>query len=311
MEGVEIAPEAPSGLGVEGPVADRHPQVPRLADVAQVGRTLATEHAFGDAGRHPLEGLALEAIEAGRDLLGLHGVEPAAERGAMVDARHRRQQAERGEHAGVGRHDHRAEAELGRLAAGMQRARAAECEQVEARRVEAAADGHQPGRLGHRRVGDLDDRDGGLEGRDPESRPEARDGGLRSRDVQRQAATRQRCRADPAEDDVRVGHRRLGPAPAVARRTRVRAGALGPDAQDSARIDPGNEPPPAPISTRSTTEPRIGSPLACATPAPDPVDAPSSQPWIWRVSPRSIIPTLAVVPPMSRLTRSALPTSAA
>ena len=115
--------------------------------------------------------------------------------------------------------------------------------QVEPRRVEAAADGHQAGRLDHRRVGDVEDRDRGLE------RRHAR-GGSASRSiaasaaagVQRQPAAGERRRADPAEHDVGVGDRRLGAAAAVAGGPGIGAGAPRPDAQDPAGVDPGDAP---------------------------------------------------------------------
>src|SRR5207237_2671988 len=56
--------------------------------------------------------------------------------------------------------------------------------------------------------------------------------------VEGDAAAEEVAGIEKAEDDVGVGHRRAIAALAVAGRAGIGAGALGPDVQDSARVDP-------------------------------------------------------------------------
>ncbi len=160
----------------------------------------------------------------------------------MVDARGARQQPERRQHSGVGWDDHGPEAERDRLPAGVERARAAERDQVESGRVEAAPDRHEAGRLDHRGIGDVEDRDRRVGRIDAEPIGEIADRSLRRSRVQRQAPTGDRRRTDPAEEDVRVRDGGLGPATSVAGGSRVRAGAPGTDPQEAAGVDPGDAP---------------------------------------------------------------------
>ena len=154
----------------------------------------------------------------------------------------RRQQAERRQDAGIRRHDDRAEAEL-RSPGGTRGAGPAP---PNASRSNPA--GSRPRRTvisrvacDHRGVGDLDDRDGGLERSRRRGVPASRAiAASAAADVQRQPAAGEWCRADPAQHDVRVGDGRLGPAAAVAGGAGIGARALRPDAQDPAGVDPGD-----------------------------------------------------------------------
>src|SRR5947207_645041 len=58
--------------------------------------------------------------------------------------------------------------------------------------------------------------------------------------IERQLAAEPGVAAEPAEHEVGVGHRRLGAAAAIARRTRHRLGALRADAQRATLVDPGD-----------------------------------------------------------------------
>ena len=61
----------------------------------------------------------------------------------------------------------------------------------------------------------------------------------------RDPATEEVVGVDPAGNDVRVGHRRLGAAPAVGNRARVGACALRPHLECAGRVEPRDRPPPA------------------------------------------------------------------
>ena len=61
----------------------------------------------------------------------------------------------------------------------------------------------------------------------------------------------QQVRGDPAEDDVRVGHRGLGAPAGVAHRAGVGAGARGPTLSVPSGDSQAIEPPPAPTVTTS------------------------------------------------------------
>ena len=108
----------------------------------------------------------------------------------------------------------------------MQRAGAAEGDERELARVVAALDRDEPQRAQHLRVDDLD-RLGRV---DPVERA------LGRLAVELEPAGQ--ARGKPAEQEVRVGHRRPRPAPPVAGGPGIGAGALGADAQRAARVAP-------------------------------------------------------------------------
>ena len=114
----------------------------------------------------------------------------------------------------------------------MHRPGAAEAEEREVARVVAALDGDQVERVDHRRVRDLDDpvrRLGDVEAE--RLRAALLDRAPRAFDVEADLAAEEVVRVQPPEDDVRVGHGRLGTAAPVADRPRIGACALRADAQ--------------------------------------------------------------------------------
>ncbi len=133
----------------------------------------------------------------------------------------------------------RAEPELARDVGGVQPGRAAEREQREAPRIDAAPHRDEPHALGHVRVDDAMDAGARPRSDRCQAAPAiAIDGALGRRDVEPAVAAEEIVRVEIAEHEVGVGHGRLGAALAVAGRPRHRAGALRPDMQDAAGIDP-------------------------------------------------------------------------
>lgn len=153
-------------------------------------------------------------------------------------------------------------------ATGMQRAGATEGDERELARIVAALDRQQADCLGHQRLGDADDAVRDIADVDPKrashrlKRPE------RGVDVEPDNPFREVLRDDPAEDDVRVGDRRLLAAAAVASRPGIRPGALRADAWMSARIDPGDTPTTGPdfdeVHDRSEDRVTAGDRHGCA-----------------------------------------------
>ena len=120
----------------------------------------------------------------------------------------------------------------------MQGAGAAEREQRVLPRVDAALDGHDAKRAHHLGVGDADDPLGAGERIEVEFAGERGDRALGCVAVERDAAGERRVGAEVAEEQVRVGHRRLGPAAPVAGGPGLGPGGARPDAQRAARVPP-------------------------------------------------------------------------
>ena len=181
--------------------------------------------------------------EGPRDLLaqGLDARIVVAEDGALrVGAAVRGGQAERAEHArGAGDEDLR-HAELLGDGRGVQRPGAAEGEQREAPRVDAALDGHDPQGADHLGVGDAHDPLGALARVESQLARQPLDRRVRRTGVELDVTGQRHVGAQVAEDEVGVGHRRLGAATAVARRSRVGARAARPDPQRAARVAPAD-----------------------------------------------------------------------
>ncbi len=108
----------------------------------------------------------------------------------------------------------------------------------------ASLDRDAPHGAFHRCIGDADDPEGGILGAQIETPPELPENVTRLCGVKPHArfATQKILRLDAAEHDVCIGHCRLLAAQAVARRSRIRAGALGTDAQDPRRVDARDAP---------------------------------------------------------------------
>ena len=128
------------------------------------------------------------------------------------------------------RHDHRERAHQLRDRVGVQRPGAAEGHQRELARVVAALHGDHAQRAGHVLVDDPQDAVGGLLEAQPHRVGDLLHGRARRLDVERHLAADQVGR-EMAEDDVGVGHGRLGAALAVGRRAGLGARRLRADAQ--------------------------------------------------------------------------------
>ena len=122
----------------------------------------------------------------------------------------------------------------------MERAGAAEGEQREVARVDAALDGHHPQRPDHLRVRDAADPLGALAQPEPELLAEPADRVACRARVELDRARQRRAGAEQAEDDVGVGHGRRLAAVTVGRRPRARAGRARADPQRAARVAPGD-----------------------------------------------------------------------
>ena len=227
---------------LEEPVAGGDRQLVALADVAQVDLPLELDRVVADA--LALELVAARGLELGERRLRLGGVE-------LVQAAHDRdrgvalevggEQPRRREDAGAARDQKRRHLGVPCERVGVHGPGATEADEHEVARVVAALHRDQVERVDHRRVRDLDDAVRGLDDGEPE-RPGAAllDRPLGTVDVEADLAAEEVPRVQPAEHEVRVRDRRLGAAAAVADRPRVGARALRPDAQEAARVDPGD-----------------------------------------------------------------------
>ncbi len=167
------------------------------------------------------------------------------------------QQAQRRENTGAGRDQRGGHAGLGGQAVGVQGAGAAERDQREIARIEAALHRHQPERAHHGGVGDFDNRV--RRGDDVEAgRADCVNGSASASDVEHDVAAEEVMRIEPAEDEIGVGHRRFRPATPVAGRSGIGPALRGPTRSRPPESTQAIEPPPAPISTRSTTGVRKG-----------------------------------------------------
>jgi hypothetical protein len=179
---------------------ERHRQLEGLADVPEVGLTIRRELSDVDERPH---------------------VRPDSV--APLIARH---EAESREDAGRRWDEHRFDPELLGQRTRMQRPGPTEGNEGEAAGIVTALHGHDPKRPCHLRVDDVDHC----------RRVERAEGSLRGGAVEPDT-TRQRLR-QPAEREVRVGHRRARPAPPVACRPRVGARALRSNLQRPALVEP-------------------------------------------------------------------------
>ena len=179
------------------------------------------------AGGQRLERLADGVRRRGRDAL--------HERLAELVLDLRGDEAERREHAGLLRHDHRVAAEDRRQRVRVQAARTAEGDERELARHPAALHGDDAERAEHRLVDHAHDRARGLLDAGAAHLGDARDGAYAASRVELELAAEQ-PRRQVAEDDVRVGDRGRRPAAAVAGRAGNRAGALRADPERPGRL---------------------------------------------------------------------------
>ncbi len=155
-----------------------------------------------------------------------------------LEAQVGRQHAPGRQHRRDARHDDPPQTELARDVGGVQSGRAAEREQREPPGIDAAPHRDEPHALGHVRVDDAVDARCRRDPVDAERGGDRIDGALGGRAVEPAVAAEEVVGIEIAEHEVGVGDGRAGAALAVAGRTRHRAGALRPDMQDAAGIDP-------------------------------------------------------------------------
>ena len=151
-----------------------------------------------------------------------------------------REHAPRGEHRREPRHHDAGEIELPCDGGHVHARRAAERQQGEAARVDAAAHRHEPDSFRHVGVHDAVDpfRRGGRFDAEPRGDGvHGAGGGLR---VEPLPAAEESLRVEEPEHQVGVGHGGCGPAPPVAGRPRIGAGAGRTDVQHAARVDVGD-----------------------------------------------------------------------
>ena len=237
---MERLPDLGRGLVGEGIEGDRDLQLVVLAEIAHLQRAVdldvldvALRLQLGDAGldqrAHHLRRARL--VEALRRHL---------HRALHVDAGVGEDEAEGRELAGVVGDDARRDAGVVHQVGRVQRAGAAEGQQREVARVEAALDQHRAERAHHVVVGDLHDGERRLLRGAPKGLGDARDRLLRRCHVEGHLAAEEVLGVDAAEQQVGVGDRRALAAGAVAGGAGVRARALGPHPQHAALVDPGD-----------------------------------------------------------------------
>ena len=184
------------------------------------------------------------------------------------------------------------------IAHGVQRPGAAERQQRELARVDAALDGHHPQRPDHLGVGDVEDPLRALaQARGRARSPSAPTAALGRLASSSSAARERRVGVEVAEHEVRVGDRRLLAAVAVARGPGPGARRARADAQRAAGVAQAIDPPPAPTVCRSS----IGSATG---------RSPTRRPARLAHRPPSMTQTSHDVPPMSKHSASGSPAAA-
>ena len=201
----------------EAPVV-RHAVAVELRD--RLGRQLV------EARGQPLAVERLQRVPLGRDVLVLEiGREQPGRRGDP----------------GMRRDEHARDLELERDVAGEERPGAAGRDERELARVVAAPHAVQLDRLRHPELLDLQRAERGVLDRDVELLGDLRHRAARELGVELHVAAEQAAvRPEPAEQELRVGRRRLLAAAAVAGRARVGARRLRADAEDAAGVDVGD-----------------------------------------------------------------------
>jgi hypothetical protein len=196
----------------------------------------------------PLDGevgqrLLLELREDGCHVSGARRGVGQVDAADGIDADACRESAERGAEAGHGRHQHVSDAEDVRDLARVRRPRAAERDECVIARVRPLLDGQDPDGVGRVLVADADHRRRRLHRVEPEPVAQPRERLLGERRIELDPPAEEEFRVEPAEQDVRVGDRRLLAALRVAGGARRGAGALRPHLEETARIDPPDRAP--------------------------------------------------------------------
>ena len=158
----------------------------------------------------------------------------------LVDAHVGDRHAERREDALVNRDEHLFDPDDLRERRRVQRAGAPERDEGELARIQAAVDRDEADRVDHIEIDQVDDRLSGLEYGHVQATRESLERRFRGGHVERHLATQEVARVEAAEDQVRVGHGRLGAAAAVANRTGSGAGALRAHPKQPTFVDPGD-----------------------------------------------------------------------
>jgi hypothetical protein len=149
-------------------------------------------------------------------------------------------EAERAQDAGGARDEDLRHPELLGDGGGVERPGAAEGQQREAPRIDAALDGHHAQRAHHLGVGHADDALGARAHLERELGGQALDGGVGGTGVEVDVAGQRDVGAEVAEDEVGVGDRWLDAAAPVARGPGLGARTARPDAQGAARVAPAD-----------------------------------------------------------------------
>jgi hypothetical protein len=149
-------------------------------------------------------------------------------------------QPQRTENARGARDEDPRHPELLRDRGRVQRPGAAEGQQGEAPRVDAALDGHHPQRAHHLGVGHAHDALRARADLEVERAGQPFDRRVRRVGVEGHVTGQRDVGAQMAQNEVRVGDRGLGPAAPVARRPRLGARAARTHAQGAARVAPGD-----------------------------------------------------------------------
>ena len=168
----------------------------------------------------------------------IRGAEQA--RPPLVDAWIGEQRAERRGQPGMRRNDHLRDAEGGGDFAGVQRPRSAEGDEAELPRIEAPFNRQHSDRVRHVFIRDLDDRLGGLLHREADAASQLGNRGTRLGDVERHLAAEEEAGIEAAQDQIGIGDRRVRPSPSVAHGARIRPGALRPNLEQAALVNPGD-----------------------------------------------------------------------
>ena len=145
-----------------------------------------------------------------------------------------------GEDRRVGRDEDRFRADVVTVEDRVRRAGAAVRDEDAVPRVMSLLDRRLADQVGHLRVDDPEDADRDLLRLHPELLAHLRERAQRELPVELHPAAEKRARVEIAEHEVGVGDGRVRPAEPVARRPGVRAGALRPDSQEAALVDPGD-----------------------------------------------------------------------
>ena len=214
----------------------------QLAEQAHVGHALAHDVGFGDAaGDQAGAGFAFQLAQHRVDGVGRAvPVEPDGVAAHLLERERGGEEAQGRRGAGGGRDQHLRHAERARDPGGMGRSGAAEPDHGIGARVAALLDDVDARGGGHAFRHHAMDAPGGLHGGQPERPADAVECRRRGTAVQRHAAAEEEAGVVVAEQEVGVGHGRLGASAPVAGRAGRGAGGMRADAEQAHLVDPGD-----------------------------------------------------------------------